>query len=253
MIGLIGGSTLIIASFIAAMFSTVAGIGGGTMLIGFIILMVDFALVLPVYGAIQMVSGGSRVWFFRKHVDWSMFVTFGIAFIPGAILGGLIWVYFVNTEEAQPYIKMLIAIYLLLYLKFSNYRVATGNQTRLLLISGGLCGFAALTVGAVGAVIAPFVDALELKKERAVAAIGVMSIFSNIIKLPLLLVIADRVDWTLAIIIGGMCLATFCGVYAGRSAQKYVSEAQFRRLFRIVLMVLGVKLLVWDGLRVVLM
>jgi uncharacterized protein len=252
-IGLVGGSTLIIASLITAMFSTVAGIGGGTMLIGFIILMVDFALVLPVYGAIQMVSAGSRVWLFRKDVDWSMFVTFGIAFVPGAIIGGLLWYYFVNTEEAQPYIKMIIAAYLLMYLKFSSYRVAPGNQTRLLLIAGGLCGFAALTVGAVGAVIAPFVDALELKKERAIAAIGVMSMFSNIIKLPLLFVIADRVDWTLALIIGGMCVATFCGVYAGRGAQKYVSEAQFRRLFRIVLTVLGVKLLFWDGLRVVLM
>ena len=29
----------------------------------------------------------------------------------------------------------------------------------------------------------------------AVAAIGVISIFSNIVKFPLLVVIADRVDW----------------------------------------------------------
>jgi uncharacterized membrane protein YfcA len=170
MIGLTGGIILVVISFVTAIFSAVAGLGGGTMLIGFIILVVDFALVIPLFGAIQMASGISRVWFFRKYVDWSMFLTFGIAFVPGAILGGFIWVYLVNTEEAQPYIKMLIAIYLLMYLKFSSFRVVGGNRTQLLLISGALCGLAALTVGALGDVIAPFVDALELKRAYPVDA-----------------------------------------------------------------------------------
>lgn len=148
---------------------------------------------------------------------------------------------------------MLIAVYLLDYLKFSRYRVATREKTKILLVAGAACGLAALTVGAIGAVISPFIDALELKKERAVAAIATVSVFSNVVKLPLILLIYDQLDWLIAMMIGSMIVATVVGVSFGKRIHEYVSETLFSRMFRMALTVIGLKLLVWDGLGLVLL
>jgi uncharacterized membrane protein YfcA len=79
-----------------------------------------------------------------------------------------------------------------------------------------------------------------------------MSIFSNIIKLPLFFIIFDRLDWSVFGLIGFLILATVAGIYFGRRIQHGVSEALFSRLFRVVLGVMALKILLWDGLRVVL-
>jgi uncharacterized membrane protein YfcA len=252
MIGLAASATLWIAALLTGTFSAVAGVGGGVLMLAAITIILDFELVLPVFGATQTSSAFSRMWLFRKHLDPSMILTFGVGFIPAAALSGLGWYYFVQNEDAQPYIKMVIAIYLLMYLNFPKFRVSPGNRTRLLLSAGTLCGFAVFTVGAVGPVFAPFIEALEITKERAIATFGVVAAFSNIVKLPLFFLISDRVDWSVALLIGLLLVSTFAGTYIGRHIQHGISEAVYTRLFRTVLGLMGLKLLIWDGLRVVL-
>ncbi|MBT8003475.1 MAG: sulfite exporter TauE/SafE family protein [Rhodospirillales bacterium] len=251
MISIVAGSGLFIAAFFTAVFSAVAGVGGGMMMFAAVAVFLDFALVMPVFGAVQTSSGLSRVWFFRKYLNWSMILIFGIGFIPAVILGGFAWAYIIDAKEIQPYIKILIAVYILLFLIFPKFRVPPGNRTRILLVMGLSIGFAALTIGAVGAITAPFIEALQLKKEDAIAAIGVGSSFANIAKLPLFFIIFDQLDLSVVGVIGFLILATVFGIYFGKRIQDNVSEDLFRRLFRFALGGMAIKLLVWDGLRVV--
>ena len=250
MIGITAGAALVAAAIFTAGFSSVIGLGGGMMMLLVTTLTVDFALVMPMFGAIQSSSAISRIWFFRKHLDGDMILKFGIGFVPAAMLSGSLWAYFVTTEGAQPYIKMVIATYMLLFLWFPQFRVRSGNRTRLLLLLGVLSGFAALTVGAVGSVVAPFIDALDLKKERMIAAFGVISIFSNGAKLPLFFLVAEPLDLTVWATIGILIGATFIGTYVGRGIQQSVSDKLFSKIFRTVLGVMALKLLIWDGIRV---
>jgi hypothetical protein len=123
------GSALLAAALLTAGFSSVIGLGGGMMMLLVTTLTVDFALVMPMYGAIQSSSAVARIWFFRKHLDRNFILVFGIGFIPAAMMSGSIWAYFVTTEGAQPYIKMVIATYMLLFLRFPEFRVKSGNRT----------------------------------------------------------------------------------------------------------------------------
>ena len=252
MIGIAGGIALFSIAFFASCLSAVATLGGGTLLFRILFLIVDFALVMPIFGIVQTASATSRVWFFRQYIDRSIFSMFFVGFIPAAILGGLFWSYSVNNEEIQPYIMMLIAVHLLLFLKFPKFSVPRGNKTWLLIAMGIVAGLASLTVGAIGPVIVPFIDALGLKKERAVAAIGAVSFFGNLIKLPLVFLIVDHIDWSIATITGGMVVGSILGVYFGRCIHGRVNESFFIYVFRIVLFLMPAKLLIWDGLRVVL-
>ena len=252
MVGLAGGIVLSAVAFFAACLSAVASLGGGVLLFPIMFFLVDFALVIPVFGVIQMSSAISRAWFFRQYIDWSIFPLFIVGFIPAAALGGIIWSYSVFNQEFQPYIMMLIAANLFLFLKFPKFNVPKGNRKKLLLSMGAAAGLATLTIGVIGVVLAPFIEALELKKERAVAAIGALAIFGNLVKLPLLFVIAEQLDWTIATITAGMVVATIAGVYFGRHLHGRVSEVFFIKIFRAVLFVMAAKLFIWDGLRVVL-
>lgn len=49
-----------------------------------------------------------------------------------------------------------------------------------------------------------------------------------------------------------MVVATIAGVYFGHRIHGRVSEVFFVKVFRAVLFVMGAKLFIWDGLRVVL-
>ena len=252
MIGMAAGAGLFVAAFVMAVFSAVAGVGGGMMMFATVAVFLDFALVMPVFGAVQSSSGLSRIWFFRKYLSGSMILIFSIGFIPAVILGGVAWSYIVDAEEIQPYIKILIAVYILLFLTFPKFSVRSGSRTKLLLAMGVGTGFAALTIGAVGAITAPFIEALNMKKEEAIVSIGVVSSFANIAKPPLFFIIFDRLDWSVLALIAFMILATVAGIYYGRRIQHDVSEVLFRRLFRFALGIMAIKLLIWDGLRVVL-
>ena len=252
MIGIAVGSTILVAGFVTATFSAFAGLGGGMMMLASLTLLLDFALVMPMFGAIQTSSGISRVWLFRKHLDPSMILPFALGFIPMAMLGGWVWVYFVQTQDAQPYIKMAIATYMLLFLASPKFSVKPGNRMRNLILVGMLGGFAAMTVGAIGSVVAPFVEAFDLKKERAIAAFGFISIFSNSAKLPLFYLISDKLDWSIALAIGGLMLVAFLGTLVGRRIQYGISDVFFSKIFRTMLGVMALKLLIWDGMRLIL-
>jgi uncharacterized membrane protein YfcA len=181
-----------------------------------------------------------------------MILPFGMGFIPMAMFGGWVWVYFVQTQDAQPYIKIAIAIYMLLFLVSPKFSVKPGNRTRNLIFVGALGGVASMTIGAIGSVVAPFVESLGLKKERAIATFGFISVFSNAAKLPLFYLISDKLDWSVVITIGGLVLVAFLGTLVGRRVHYGISDAFFDKIFKIMLGVIASKLLIWDGLRLVL-
>jgi uncharacterized membrane protein YfcA len=115
---------------------------------------------------------------------------------------------------------------------------------KLLLTLGVLSGFAALTVGAVGSVVAPFFEALDLEKERMIAAFGIIFFFSNLAKLPLFFLVTKPIDLSVGIVISVVILLTFVGTFIGRRIQQSVNDALFRTLFRSVLGVMALKLLI---------
>jgi uncharacterized membrane protein YfcA len=251
MTSLTGSIALLGIAMFAACLSAVVSFGGGTLLLPIMFLILDFALVIPVFGVIQISSAISRAWFFRQFIDWSIFPIFIVGFIPAAVLGSFIWSYTVFNEEFQPYMMILIAVYLFLFLKFPKFNAPKGSRTKLLLSMGAAAGLATLTIGVIGVIIAPFIDSLGLKKERAVAAIGALAFFTNLIKLPLLFIISEQLNGSIVMVMAGMVGATILGTYFGRHFHGRVSEVLFIKIFRTVLFMMAVKLFIWDGWRVI--
>jgi len=239
------------ATFLSSLLTAVVALGGGLILLGVLMAVLDFALVFPFMGAIQVSSGASRLWLFRRHVNFRLMTGFAAAFLPAAFIGGFVWAYVVANEAAQPWLKMVIGLYLALYLVFERLVIRPGNPARLLTLAGALCGFGAMTIGAVGPIFAPFVSALKLNKEAAVALVAIVTTLTNGARIPLLWFIADRLAWGHAVLLALLIAAAFAGTWTGRHILGQVSDASFQRLFKVVLAVLAAKLVFWDGARVI--
>ncbi|MEQ8196048.1 MAG: sulfite exporter TauE/SafE family protein [Rhodospirillales bacterium] len=240
---------LFIGAAATAVISAIVGFGGGLSLFALLALVLDFALLIPIYGAVQFSSAASRVWFFRKDIVFPLFRSFLIAFLPCYGISVALWLYLIEAKEAQPYLKMAIGVYLILYVGIERMRIEGGDPKRLAIWAGIISGLLSNIV-AVGAIQAPFFAGLKLRKEEFVALMAVASAVVNGLKIPLFLFILDRLSVDAFILIALLALASFLGAGLGRRVIGVISEVRFRQIFYAALILIAAKLFFWDGVRV---
>lgn len=78
--------------FVGAFFSTVAGLGGGLMILACTSLLLPISQVIPLNGVIILAGQITRVIQFRKHICWEITRPFIPGSMLGAALGTLIYV-----------------------------------------------------------------------------------------------------------------------------------------------------------------
>ncbi len=242
-------SLLFVCAIFTAVMSTVTGIGG-VLLFAVMASVLEYAVVVPMYGAVQTTSALCRVWLYRRDIIFSLFWPFLIAFLPAIALGIVVWLYLIEIKEAQPYIKMGIGIYLFVFISTVKFRVRIKNPKRLMIVTGVISGFLSAIVGVVGSLQAPFFAALDVTKEERVAIFSIASLLANGIKIPLLFVVMDRLSTGHGVIIGLIAISSVIGALAGRKIMGKISETAYRRVFHILLFLIACKLVFWDGIKV---
>ena len=240
---------LFVCAIFTAIMSAVTGIGG-VLLFAVMASVLEYAVIVPMYGAVQTTSAICRVWLYRRDMLFTLFWPFLIAFLPAIALGIVIWLYLIEIKEAQPYIKMGIGLYLFVFVSTVKFRVRISDPKRLMIVIGVISGFLSAIVGVVGSIQAPFFAALDITKEERVALFSIASLLANGIKIPLLIVVADRLSVGHGIIIGLIAISSVIGAFAGRKIMGKISENVYRRAFHILLFLIACKLVIWDGIKV---
>ena len=75
------------AVYVTAILSAVVGMAGGMTLLAVMLQVLDPLVVLPLHGAVQLVSNASRTWVQRRHVEWAIAGRFAILLLPAGGLG----------------------------------------------------------------------------------------------------------------------------------------------------------------------
>ena len=145
---------------------------------------------------------------------------------------------------------MGIGLYLFAFVSTVKFRVRMSDPKRLMIVTGVLSGFLSAIIGVVGSLQAPFFAALNITKEERVALFSIASLLANGIKIPLLIVVADRLSVGHGIIIGLIAISSVIGAFAGRKIMGKISENVYRRAFHILLFLIACKLVIWDGIKV---
>ncbi len=241
---------LVVAAFAAAVLSGVIGMGGGMLLLAAMFCFLPHAEAIPTHAAVQLASNGTRTIAFLGHVDWRTVGRFCLGAAPGGALGILLLMSVGQPRQSEPYLKAAVGVYILLaaHLPRARKQTTAGKWWDFPLL-GLLAGTAALTVGAVGPLIAPLFARRSFVKERLVATKAVCQMILHAVKIPAFLWLRtfdyQRLTWiTLA-----MIAVVIPGTLLGKRLLSRVSEADFIVLYRVALTIAGLKVLILDGLR----
>jgi uncharacterized membrane protein YfcA len=240
---------LAIAAFVTAMISGILGMAGGVLLLATLFCFLPHGEAIPTHAAVQIVSNSTRVLALWSHVDWRTVVRFCLGAMPGAVIGTyLLWA-LGEPGQSEPYLKILVGVYIL-----ALTLVPTGDGRSSAMVwwdfplVGLAAGTAALTVGAMGPLIAPMFARRNFVKERLVATKAVCQAIVHVTKIPAFLWLGSLDLEKLGLMTLLMIGMVIPGTLVGKRILKHVSEKQFVALYRIALVFAGLKILLYDGL-----
>ena len=216
------------------------------VLLAVMLLFLEPLQAIPLHGAVQLVSNGSRTWIQRRHVRWGIFWRYAAPLLPAGVIGLAI------AERLAPGLaRALIGIFVLvatwapglLLLGTHPERV---EPTRRFLLLGGVVGAVNMTVGATGPLIAPFFLDLGLTRQALVGTKAACQAAGHLAKIAIFGVAGFAFAAWLAplALLSAMVIV---GTWLGSRLLERVSERQFVLLYRAVLTLIALRLVLVEA------
>lgn len=241
---------LALAALITSMVSAILGMAGGIMLLAVMLCFMTHAESIPTHAVVQIASNGTRAMAFINNVDRSAFVRFLIGVIPGAGIGMYLLWWLGEPDQSEPYLKTLIGVFILIatYLPRPKGGPTTASKWWDFPVMGLAAGTAALTVGAVGPLIAPLFARRGFAKDRLIATKATCQLATHFLKIPAFIWLRDLDLTKLGPLALVMILMVIPGTLIGKKFLQGISEKGFTIAYRVALTAAGLKILVIDGI-----
>ncbi|MFK7919386.1 MAG: TSUP family transporter [Ilumatobacter sp.] len=237
-----------VAAVLTSILSAIAGLGGGVILLLVIAQFVAPTTAIPVQGAIQLVSNGSRAAMLRHNVSWPVVGWSSLLLLPGSLVGVAI-----ATSLPDDAVRVVLAAFVLvlawrpnvLKVRPASQRVdADGPQQQrpLLLGIGAASGLLNTTVGASGPVTSPFFKAVTATHVAFVATAAATQVAAHVSKL----IAFSASGWSAAnhldtIAVGAAGVVV--GSWVGTRLLERIPTTRLDLVFNVVLTALAVRLL----------
>lgn len=249
---------LAIAALLTSALSAIIGMGGGIMLLAVMFCFLPHSEAIPSHAAVQLTSNGTRILVFLKNVDWRTWARFVVGMAPGMVLGAfLLWKLGEVDDHGntEPILKLVVGAYILIATFLPKPKKVSGTGAWWDFPALGLVvGTAALTIGAIGPLIAPLFARRDFVKERLIATKAVCQMTTHLGKIPAFLLIREGLEvQELGLLTIVMIVMVIPGTLIGKKIQKKVSSEQFVLLYKVALTLAGLKVLLWDGVAQLLM
>jgi uncharacterized membrane protein YfcA len=214
------------------------------------LIFLDPLSAIPLHAVVQLVSNGSRTYYQRAHVDWSIAASFVLPLLPAGALGLLL------AKRLPPDATRLAIAGLVLvatwrpgWLALGRVGQATPPRRRFLAL-GSAIGFLNVNVGATGVLMAPFFLGLGLGRQALIGSQAVCQMAGHLAKI-VLFGLAGFAFREHAPLLASLCAASLVGARTGTWLLDRVSEEQFTWLYKGILTVLAFQLVaeVGSGLR----
>ena len=226
-------------SFFTALMTSLAGAGGGTVLLAAMLQFMNPAEAIPVHGVIQFSSNLTRTWLLRKFVNWSIVIRFTILLPIGVYIGLQI---FQNMDSDN--IKNIIGIFILLALILQNLKFIKSFFVPYFAFYfiGLITGVLNILVGVIAPLLAVILKQSISEKKSIVGTLGYFGLIGNLLKIIGFSLIGfsfyEYIDTFLMII-----PATLVGSRVGQLLLNKISNKIFMIIFQIILIGLAIRLL----------
>jgi uncharacterized membrane protein YfcA len=228
----------ILIGLLAGILATIAGLGGGLLMVVCLTFFLEPTTVLAVTAPALVVGHAGRVWMFRHQVCRATATAFVLGSLPGIVFGALVLL--VVTEDMLRYLLGAAALAYVAHGGLRELRRRPSQSARIgppAVAGAGLAsGILAASVGGGGVMVAPALQGRRLETESFVATAATVGAAINI---------GRTVGYgalgfnSVPLLVGASALAggMLLGNVIGRPILRHVPQ----RVFRIsVLMVVGV-------------
>ncbi|MGI9315706.1 MAG: sulfite exporter TauE/SafE family protein [bacterium] len=216
--------------------SGVLGIGGGTILLGFLAVLIPPAALIPVHAVLQLGSNSFRALLLAKHVNISILLPFIFGSALGSIVsGGLL------LQLPTWLIQFGIAGFII----WSVYGKVPVISRKHIILAGGFSGFLTMLFGATGPFVSAFVKTLRLPRLEHIGTNSLMMTLQHAIKLLVFGILGFNFG-PYAVLLGALLLCGMVGTVLGRVTLLKINEATFRKVLNVVLVALAGRLL-WGA------
>lgn len=231
------GSTLLIGAavcFVAGVIGGLSGFGTGMLVAIVITPLVGPKALIPLMAVVMIVNNASRVWFFRRGLQWRAAAVMLATAIPGALLGVQIYQQ-MNASALQILIGLVIAVSI--PLKYWLRAQPTPSGWLTLNLFGFVYGALSSVVLGAGLLVLPALMGFGLAGPALIATDALITVGVNIAK-AIFFQQLDALTWSIGVF--GVCagLATVPGVaLASRLSERLGVRIQTRLVE--VLVVIG--------------
>ena len=219
-------------SFLTAAF----GIGGGTVLVAVMAVLLPPAALIPVHGVVQLGSNFGRALIMMTHVERSTILPFAAGSAIGAGLGGALFV------QVPPWvIQFAIAGFIVWSVIGRLPAIGRGH----VFAAGAVSSFLTMFFGATGSFIAALLKGMGLPPLALVATQGALMTLQHLLKS----VVFGFLGFAFAPwlpLIAAMIASGFLGTVIGKRLLTRMAPRYFRTILNAILLILAARL-AWSA------
>jgi uncharacterized membrane protein YfcA len=226
-------------SLLTTILGTLAGTGGGLVLLATLAMVFPPAILVPLHTVVQLAVGTSRAIIMWRYILRGTVVPFLIGAAIGAALGAQIFV-----SLPTGILQGAIGLFILALVWLPRF-TRLGSENRRFAVVGLVATFLGMFVSATGTLVAPFVASASPDRRNHSATLSVLMASVHTMKLIAFGVLGVGVAAYTPLIVAMIATAVL-GSWTGLKLLHRMSERLFRIIFQALITVLAVRLL-WVG------
>jgi uncharacterized membrane protein YfcA len=225
---------LVALSFFTSLITATFSLGGGSLLIAAMTLVMPPVVVIPVHGCVQLGSNAGRALVMRQFIQWPFILWVTLGAILGSIFGGA----FAQVIPDRWFVAA-IGVFVLVTTWLPQPKLIAGSRM-VQFVGGSIVSAVGMVVGAAGPLLAAFVRGIP-DRRQLVATHAMLNTFQHLFKVVIFTVLGFAFGQYL-LLIALMIGAGFAGTMLGSRMLTRVPESVFRFGFRILLSLVALEL-----------
>jgi uncharacterized membrane protein YfcA len=222
-------------SFLTSLITATFSLGGGSLMIAAMTLVLPPVVVVPVHGCVQLGSNAGRALLMRAHIQWQFILWVALGAVLGSLLGGRFAV--LLTEK---WFTAAIGLFVLVTTWLPQPKAMAGSRV-VQFTGGAVVSAVGMVVGAAGPLVAAFVRGIADRREL-VATHAMLNALVHVSKVAVFVVMGFAFAQYLPLVLV-MVIAGLGGTAVGSRLLTRVPEQVFRLAFRLLLSVIALELL----------
>lgn len=213
-------------TLIAEILGTIGGFGSSLFFVSLAQFFYDFKTVLALTGLLHVFSNLSKLYLFRKTIDWKLVLWLGVSSVVFVVAGA--WL--TSIVEFR-YAKVVLGVFLIVISTFLFLRPKTEMKPTKTnsLLSGATAGFLAGFIGTGGAIRGLALAAFHLEKNLFVGTSAMIDMGVDLTRTVMYLDM-NYLESRFLINIPFMLVAAFLGSYLGKRLLNKINQETFQRI-----------------------